>query len=42
MEPEACDWGPLGETPEFAEGLDVADPEFEDWIRDQRTPSPID
>lgn len=22
--------------PEFAEGLDVRDPEFEDWIRDQR------
>jgi TolB-like protein len=36
MVPEAGDWGPLGDAPEFAEGLDVADPEFEDWIRDQR------
>ena len=26
-----------GEPPEFAEGLDVRDPEFEDWIRDQRS-----
>lgn len=24
------------EPPEFCEGLDVADPEFEDWIRDRR------
>jgi TolB-like protein len=36
MEPDTYDWGPLGEAPEFAEGLDVPDPEFEDWIRDQR------
>ncbi|MEP4196221.1 MAG: hypothetical protein ABJL99_11380 [Aliishimia sp.] len=26
----------LGETPEFASGLDVPDPEFEDWLRDRR------
>lgn len=26
----------LGETPEFASGLDVADPEFEDWLRARR------
>lgn len=25
-----------GEPSEFCEGLDIADPEFEDWIRDQR------
>ena len=25
------------EIPEFAEGLDVADPEFEDWLRDRRS-----
>ncbi len=25
------------EMPEFAEGLDVADPEFEDWVRDRRS-----
>ena len=36
IEPERGDWGPLGEEPEFAEGLDILDPEFEDWIRDQR------
>lgn len=26
----------FGEPPEFCEGLDVADAEFEDWIRDRR------
>lgn len=25
-----------GEPPEFAEGLDIPDPEFEDWLRDTR------
>ena len=37
MAPEAEDWGPLHEVPEFAAGLDIVDPEFEDWIRDQRS-----
>lgn len=36
LEPEASDWEATGEPPEFCEGLDIADPEFEDWIRDQR------
>lgn len=35
-EPEAEDWDGLGEPPEFCEGLDIPDPEFEDWIRDRR------
>jgi tetratricopeptide (TPR) repeat protein len=33
---EAEDWEGSGEPPEFCEGLDIADPEFEDWIRDRR------
>jgi TolB-like protein len=37
MTPQPDDWGPLGDSPEFADGLDIADPEFEHWIRDQRT-----
>jgi TolB-like protein/Flp pilus assembly protein TadD len=36
IDPERADFGLAGEPPEFAEGLDVRDPEFEDWIRDQR------
>ncbi len=28
--------GPDGETAEFAAGLDIPDPEFEDWLRDTR------
>jgi TolB-like protein len=36
VEPGPGDWGPTGEASEFVEGLDVADPEFENWIRDQR------
>jgi hypothetical protein len=28
--------GPGGASAEFAEGLDVADPEFDDWLRDLR------
>jgi TolB-like protein/Flp pilus assembly protein TadD len=36
IDPEPADFGLAGEPPEFAEGLDVHDPEFEDWIRDQR------
>ena len=35
-EPAPEDWGLAGGPPEFCEGLDIADPEFEDWIRDQR------
>lgn len=35
--PSADDWAFSGEPPEFAEGLDVPDAEFEDWIRDQRS-----
>lgn len=34
--PQPEDWGVGGEAPEFAAGLDVADPEFEHWIRDRR------
>ena len=37
LEPEPEDWDLTGEPPEFCEGLDIADPEFEDWLRDQRT-----
>lgn len=28
--------GPQGATSEFLEGLDIRDPEFENWLRDQR------
>lgn len=37
MEAEPDDWEIDGEPPEFCAGLDIADPEFEDWIRDQRS-----
>lgn len=30
-------WSFDGQPPQFAEGLDVADPEFDDWLRDQRS-----
>ncbi len=36
-QPSAEDWDLAGEPPELCEGLDIADAEFEDWIRDQRT-----
>ena len=36
LEPAADEWELDSTPPEFAAGLDVADPEFEDWIRDQR------
>lgn len=36
LDPEPDDWGPDGEPPEFCQGLDIEDPEFDDWIRDQR------
>lgn len=36
-EPAPEDWDLGGELAEFCEGLDIADPEFEDWIRDQRS-----
>ncbi|TPE49912.1 hypothetical protein [Amaricoccus solimangrovi] len=36
VDPEPQDWEIAGEPPEFVEGLDVPDPEFEDWVRDQR------
>lgn len=36
IDPEAQDWELTGEPPEFCAGLDIPDPEFEDWIRDQR------
>jgi hypothetical protein len=36
LEPEPEDWDATGGPPEFCEGLDVADPEFEDWIRNFR------
>ena len=36
LEPDPEDWDLTGTPPEFAAGLDIADPEFEDWIRDQR------
>lgn len=36
IDPEPGD-GPLDdELPEFCQGLDIDDPEFDDWIRDQR------
>ena len=36
LDPAPGEWGLAGEGPEFCDGLDIADPEFEDWIRDQR------
>lgn len=36
LEADAADWEMNGEPPEFCEGLDIADPEFEDWLRDMR------
>jgi tetratricopeptide (TPR) repeat protein len=36
LEPDPQDLRLSSEPPEFCEGLDVADPEFEDWIRDRR------
>jgi TolB-like protein/DNA-binding SARP family transcriptional activator len=36
LDPEPGDWELTGAPPEFVAGLDIADPEFEDWIRDQR------
>ncbi len=36
LEPDAADWEANGDPPEFCEGLDIADPEFEDWLRDRR------
>jgi adenylate cyclase len=36
LDPDRDDWELTGAPPEFAAGLDIADPEFEDWIRDQR------
>ena len=36
VDPDPEDWELTGAPPEFVAGLDIADPEFEDWIRDQR------
>lgn len=36
LEPGPDDWDLTGSPPEFAAGLDIADPEFEHWIRDCR------
>jgi hypothetical protein len=36
VDPAPEDWEPTGEAPEFCEGLNIADPEFEDWIRNYR------
>jgi TolB-like protein len=36
LDPGPEDWELTGAPPEFVAGLDIADPEFEDWIRDQR------
>jgi hypothetical protein len=36
IDPPVAVAGVFIEHPEFCEGLDIADPEFEDWIRDQR------
>ena len=36
LDPAPEDWDLTGTPPEFVAGLDIADPEFEDWIRDQR------
>ena len=35
-DPAPDDWEATGEAPEFCEGLNIADPEFEDWIRNYR------
>ena len=36
LDPAEHDWERTDELPELVEGLDIADPEFEDWVRDQR------
>ena len=36
LDPDPADWELTGAPPEFVAGLDIADPEFEDWVRDQR------
>jgi hypothetical protein len=36
LDPATSDWGLGEELPEFAAGLDIRDPEFDDWLRDQR------
>ena len=36
LDPEPADWDLTGEPPEFCHGLEIGDPEFQDWIRDQR------
>jgi TolB-like protein len=36
LDPDPDDWELTGAPPEFVAGLDIPDPEFEDWIRDQR------
>ena len=36
LDPAEYDWEQTDELPELVEGLDIADPEFEDWVRDQR------
>lgn len=35
-DPAEYDWRQTDEIPELFEGLDIHDPEFEDWARDQR------
>ncbi|PZQ46985.1 MAG: hypothetical protein DI556_18530 [Rhodovulum sulfidophilum] len=37
LDPAPGDWEMTGEPPEFVDGLDIVDPEFEEWVRDQRT-----
>lgn len=36
LDPDREDWELTGVAPEFCAGLDIADQEFENWIRDQR------
>lgn len=36
LDPAPGDWELTGEAPEFVDGLDISDPEFEEWVRDQR------
>ncbi len=36
LDPEPANWDMTGEPPEFCHGLEITDPEFVDWMRDQR------
>lgn len=36
LDPSPDEWEVTGQPPEFVDGLDIPDPEFEEWVRDQR------